>query len=71
MKRGELAKAEKAARKVEKKLLKLVYRTDGMIMGDLRRAEAVRLADALKLIRRHEKISPEEIWARRHARMAV
>ena len=58
---------------MEKKLLKLVYRIpdDGLVCGDLRQAEAVQLANALRLIRRHEKISQEEIWARRHARMAI
>ncbi len=42
-----------------------------MVLGTLKVDEARRLAIALKLIRRHEKIGLEEIWARRHARMAV
>ena len=72
MKRGDLAKAEAAARKVEKAHAGEIQPVDGctLCLGSLSKEHAHALAIAMKLIHRHEKISEREIWARRRARMA-
>ncbi len=61
---GDLAKAENRA------VVTHILLGGHGIPLPLTRDEARRLANALKLIRRHEKISEEEVWARRHAGMA-
>ena len=59
MKRSDLAKAEAAARKVERRLRPIV--AAGAVF---KRMDAHELVMAMKLIRRHEKIGSVEIWAR-------
>ena len=69
MKRGDLAKAEAAARKVERRYSDIIAAGEEP-RAIIKRAGAHDLAMAMKLIHRHEKISEREIWARRRARMA-
>ena len=68
MKRGDLAKAEAAARKVERRYSDIM--ADMAHRHIVKRAGAHDLAMAMKLIHRHEKIGEREIWARRRAGMA-
>ena len=68
MKRGDLAKAERAARKVEWRYADIL--ADRGLTLDIKRHGARELAQAMKLTHRHEKISGDEIWARRRAGMA-
>jgi hypothetical protein len=74
---GDLAKAEQEARAVEEELIDRIVVGSArgvdtrMVLGELKVKDSRRLATALKLIRRHEKIGLRELWARRHARMAI